>query len=111
MHLEAHRERSRALFTRFRSAAVLLFWVAYVLTRPLAGALSDWLADDVGLGAGTVTLAAGVLAGVLVGYLTVAPRGSHALPYGRASTVAFVPATATGMLSALGHSPTFGVRD
>jgi uncharacterized membrane-anchored protein len=61
-----------ALFTRFRGAAVLLFWVAYVLTRPLAGALSDWLADDVGLGAGTVTLAAGVLAAVLVGYMTVA---------------------------------------
>ena len=61
-----------ALFTRFRAAAVLLFWVAYVLTRPLAGALSDWLADDVGLGAGTVTLAAGVLAAVLVGYMTIA---------------------------------------
>ncbi len=61
-----------ALFTRFRAAAVLLFWVAYVLTRPLAGALSDWLVDDLGLGAGTVTLATGVLAVVVVGYLTVA---------------------------------------
>src|SRR6202035_4559243 len=48
-----------ALFTRFRAAAVLLFWVAYVLTRPLAGALSDWLPDGVGLGARTLTPPAG----------------------------------------------------
>jgi len=38
-----------ALFTRFRGAAVPLFWSAYVISRPLAGSLSDWLIHDEGL--------------------------------------------------------------
>jgi len=61
-----------SLFTRFRGAVVPLFWSAYVISRPLAGSLSDWLIHDVGLGAGTVTLAGSVLIVVLVGSSMVA---------------------------------------
>ncbi|MEV4509177.1 hypothetical protein AB0K00_09505 [Dactylosporangium sp. NPDC049525] len=55
--------------------AVLAFWAAYVLTRPLGASLGDWLSqsrDDGGLGLGTVgPSVVFLLASVaLVGYLT-----------------------------------------
>jgi uncharacterized membrane-anchored protein len=65
------------LSIRFRRATVLLLWPAYIITRPMSGSFSDWLIDGLGLGAGTVTLAASVLIAVLVGYSTVADRTSR----------------------------------
>jgi uncharacterized membrane-anchored protein len=42
---------------RFKLNAVLAFWIAYILTRPLGASLGDYLSqsrDDGGLGLGTV---------------------------------------------------------
>jgi uncharacterized membrane-anchored protein len=56
--------------------AILSFWVAYILTRPLGASVGDWLAKPViadGLGWGTVTTSVVFLAVicVMVVYLTV----------------------------------------
>lgn len=62
-----------------RPNAVVAFWFAYVITRPLGASFADWFAvarDKTGLdlGAGPVT-AVGLLGIVaLVAYLTVADR-------------------------------------
>ncbi|MEC3978018.1 hypothetical protein [Amycolatopsis sp. H20-H5] len=63
-----------ALHARIRGAAVLLFWSAYVIARPLAGSLSDWLIHDEGVKASTVTLVGIVLAVMIIGSSTVAYR-------------------------------------
>jgi uncharacterized membrane-anchored protein len=68
--------------------AVLTFWVAYILTRPLGASVGDWLAKPViadGLGWGTVTTSVVFLAAIcaVVAYLTVtkadriAPAGAE----------------------------------
>lgn len=59
--------------------AVLAFWVAYVLTRPLGASIGDYLSrspDDGGLGLGTVLTSILFLVTILtlVGYLTVTRR-------------------------------------
>ncbi len=56
--------------------AILSFWVAYILTRPLGASVGDWLAKPViadGLGWGTVTTSVVFLAAICaaVAYLTV----------------------------------------
>jgi uncharacterized membrane-anchored protein len=56
--------------------AILSFWLAYILTRPLGASMGDWLAKPViagGLGVGTVTTSIIFLAVifVLVAYLAV----------------------------------------
>jgi uncharacterized membrane-anchored protein len=57
--------------------AILAFWIAYVLTRPLGASFADWFgkphSPDGGLGYGDGTVAAVLTAAivVLVGYLTV----------------------------------------
>lgn len=56
--------------------AVLAFWLAYILTRPLGANLGDWLAADKaeqGLGLGTFMTSVVFLLAILatVGYLTV----------------------------------------
>ena len=56
--------------------AILSFWVAYILTRPLGASVGDWLAKPViadGLGWGTVTTSVVFLAAIcaVVAYLTV----------------------------------------
>jgi uncharacterized membrane-anchored protein len=67
-----------------RLNAILAFWVAYILTRPLGATLGDLLSqsrDDGGLGLGTVWTSAIFLATILalVGYLTAAkPVGEPA---------------------------------
>lgn len=65
---DAHRRQA--------SNAVLAFWIAYILTRPLGASLGDYLSQSPsvgGLGLGTVVTSAIFLAAiaVLVIYLTV----------------------------------------
>lgn len=64
---------------RFGLNAVVAFWAAYILTRPLGASIGDLLSqspDDGGLGLGTTVTSAVFLAiiVVLVGYLTVTRR-------------------------------------
>jgi uncharacterized membrane-anchored protein len=72
----ALRGRLRAAATRHASNAVLAFWLAYILTRPLGASIGDYLSQatgDGGLGLGTVLTSAIFLAAILalVVYLTV----------------------------------------
>lgn len=60
----------------FRRHAVLAFWAAYVLTRPLGASFADWLGvpaarGGVGFGTGPVSLAAFGVFAVLVAILAV----------------------------------------
>ena len=62
---------------RTRRHAVLWFWTAYVLTRPLGASFADWLGvprslGGLGLGRGVVALATAVPIVVLVAYVAVA---------------------------------------
>ena len=64
---------------RYRLNAVLAFWLAYILTRPLGASLGDYLSQaraDGGLGLGTVGTSALFLATILglVTYLTRARK-------------------------------------
>ena len=59
--------------------AIVAFWIAYVLTRPLGATFADWLGrarnlSGLGLGTGLVSLVLTVVIVVLVGYLTVTHR-------------------------------------
>ena len=63
----------------FKANAVLAFWIAYILTRPLGASLGDYLSQSVadgGLGLGTVIASAVFLTTIasLVTYLTVTRR-------------------------------------
>ena len=71
---------------RFGLNAVLSFWIAYILTRPLGASVGDWLSQpkaDGGLGLGTTGTSVLFLTTitVLVTYLTItrrdAPRERH----------------------------------
>jgi uncharacterized membrane-anchored protein len=60
----------------FKTNAVMAFWIAYILTRPLGASCGDWLSQPVvngGLGLGTVQTSALFLAAIssLVLYLTI----------------------------------------
>lgn len=64
---------------RLGANAVLSFWLAYVLTRPLGANLGDWVASpsiDRGLGAGTALTSALFLLAIMatVVYLTITRR-------------------------------------
>lgn len=64
---------------RFKLHAVLAFWIAYILTRPLGASLGDYLSqsrDDGGLGLGTVLISALFLSTILlvVFYLTITKK-------------------------------------
>ncbi len=55
--------------------AVIAFWLAYILTRPLGASFADWMgkahsAGALGWGDGTVSLCLTLLIVVLVGYVT-----------------------------------------
>jgi uncharacterized membrane-anchored protein len=68
---------------RFRLNAVLAFWIAYVLTRPLGASLGDYLSqspDDGGLGLGTVVTTGLFLVTILavVAYLSVTRKDAPA---------------------------------
>lgn len=63
----------------FRAGAVVAFWTAYVLTRPLGASIGDYLSQshgDGGLGLGTVGTSTIFLAAILglVVYLTITRR-------------------------------------
>ena len=67
----------------FKVNAVLTFWAAYVLTRPLGASMGDWLSQsrgDGGLGLGTTVTSALFLATILeiVVYLTRSRRDAPA---------------------------------
>jgi uncharacterized membrane-anchored protein len=60
----------------FNLNAIVAFWFAYVMTRPLGASFADWMgksrhAGGLGLGDGPVAVVLGLLIAALVGYLTV----------------------------------------
>lgn len=62
---------------RFKANAILTFWIAYILTRPLGASLGDYLSQSIpngglGLGAGTTNLIFFSAIVSLVIYLTLA---------------------------------------
>jgi len=66
----------------FKLNAVLAFWIAYILTRPLGASIGDYLSqapDDGGLDLGTVVTSAIFLAAILatVIYLTITKRDAE----------------------------------
>ena len=66
-------------YWRFHMNAVLAFWFAYVLTRPLGASFADWMgkptsSGGLGWGAGWVALALSVLIAVCVTYVAVTRR-------------------------------------
>jgi uncharacterized membrane-anchored protein len=70
-------------YYRFRANAILAFWIAYILTRPLGASFGDYLSQPVGnggLGLGTTYTNAGFLTAILamVIYLTVSKRDAKA---------------------------------
>jgi uncharacterized membrane-anchored protein len=63
-------------YWRFGLNAILAFWAAYVLTRPLGASIADWLAvsharGGLDLGTGPVSLALAALIALFVAYLSV----------------------------------------
>ena len=72
-------------YYRFKLNAVLAFWIAYILTRPLGASFGDYLSqprDAGGLGLGTVGTSAIFLVTILslVIYLTKTRRDEIPLP-------------------------------
>ena len=64
------------LYYAFRVNAILAFWTAYVLTRPLGASFADWTgksvhAGGIGIGDGTIAAILAVLIGAGVAYLTI----------------------------------------
>jgi uncharacterized membrane-anchored protein len=64
---------------RFRLNAILSFWLAYILTRPLGASIGDWLSqpvEETGLGLGTILTSVIFLATILalVVYLSVTKK-------------------------------------
>jgi uncharacterized membrane-anchored protein len=62
--------------------AVIAFWLAYILTRPLGASFADWMGKGsnvggLGWGDGVVSLALGILIVCSVGYMTLARRYSE----------------------------------
>jgi uncharacterized membrane-anchored protein len=63
-------------FWKFHWNAILAFWFAYVVTRPLGASFADWLgkpmsAKGLGFGAGTVSLVLTAIIAALVAYLSI----------------------------------------
>jgi uncharacterized membrane-anchored protein len=70
---------------RFKLNAILAFWLAYVLTRPLGASIGDYLSqpvEETGLGLGTILTSVIFLTTilVLVVYLTISKRDLIAVP-------------------------------
>lgn len=69
----------------FKANAVLTFWIAYILTRPLGASFGDYLSQPVangGLGLGAVVTSMIFLASILflVIYLTITRKDAQRLP-------------------------------
>ncbi len=76
---------------RFKMNAVLAFWIAYILTRPLGASIGDYLSqthDDGGLELGTVVTSALFLTAILitVAYLTITKKDVIAIDPGDGET-------------------------
>jgi uncharacterized membrane-anchored protein len=70
------------VFVVTRRAAVALFWIAYVMTRPLGASFADWAAvppylGGLGLGAGTVSAALLVVFAVVIAVLSRRARAAR----------------------------------
>jgi uncharacterized membrane-anchored protein len=70
---------------RFRLNAILAFWLAYILTRPLGASIGDYLSqpvEETGLGLGTILTSVIFLTTILalVIYLTITKRDLIAVP-------------------------------
>jgi uncharacterized membrane-anchored protein len=66
-------------FRMFRLNAVVAFWFAYIVTRPLGASFADWMGvsharGGLDWGTGPVSAVIAVIIVVLVGYLTVRER-------------------------------------
>ena len=66
-------------YIKFKLNAVLAFWLAYILTRPLGASIGDYLSqapEDGGLGYGTIVTSALFLTAILVTviYLTITKK-------------------------------------
>jgi len=64
---------------RFKLNAILAFWIAYILTRPLGASIGDYLSqpvEETGLGLGTILTSLIFLSAILalVVYLTISKR-------------------------------------
>jgi uncharacterized membrane-anchored protein len=95
---------------RFNLNAVLAFWLAYILTRPLGASLGDYLSQpraDGGLGLGTTATSAIFLSAILivVVYLSItrkdAPASAPAIPVSVDGTRVLVVAHKTAATPAL----------
>jgi uncharacterized membrane-anchored protein len=79
---------------KFRLDAVVAFWSAYVVTRPLGASFADWLgkpphvAGGLGFGDGTVSGIALLLIAALVGYVQLSGHGTQAPAAATAPAVA-----------------------
>ncbi|WP_256796435.1 hypothetical protein [Terrabacter sp. Ter38] len=63
--------------------AVVAFWTAYVITRPLGASVADWMGvsparGGLGIGTGTITVAWAAAIVVIVGYAVVSGRARAA---------------------------------
>ncbi len=63
----------------FKRNAIVAFWFAYIVTRPLGASFADWIGRDkslggLGFGTGQISLILGILIVGFVGYLTVSHR-------------------------------------
>jgi uncharacterized membrane-anchored protein len=72
-------------FRWFRLNAVLAFWFAYVVTRPLGASFADWFAvpaarGGLNLGTGPVSAIAFIMFAALVAVLSVTHRDVEAAP-------------------------------
>ena len=102
---------------RFGADAVLTFWVAYILTRPLGANIGDWLAtpsSEKGLGLGTFVTSVIFLTAILgtVIYLTISradvienedpeSAGPVSTPQRQRVSLAVLAATAVGTVALL----------
>ena len=102
---------------RFNVNAVLAFWIAYILTRPLGASLGDYLSQaraDGGLGLGTTVTSALFLSAILVvvAYLSITRKdateaGALSAPAAQVLIVAHKTAATPANLAADGdrHGP------
>jgi uncharacterized membrane-anchored protein len=72
-------------YWRFSLNAILGFWFAYIITRPLGASLADWLGKShrlsgLNLGDGLVSFALAILIIGLVWYMTVSGKDATDLP-------------------------------